>query len=101
MIYYFLKKELLKKKLHTSILFVTRKLTSLTSAGVNVSARRGETSGPAGVNGRHPELVPTARPDVGEPRSLLGCLRGIGPTVRGEKRRYEHADVGKKINKRC
>lgn len=60
-------------------------LTSLTSAGVNVSARRGETSGPAGVDGRHPELVPTARPDVREPRSLLSCLQGIGPTMRGRE----------------
>lgn len=61
-------------------------LASLTSAGVNVSARRGETSGAAGVDSRHPELVPTARPDVREPRSLLSCLRGIRPTTRG---RYE------------
>lgn len=52
---------------------------------MNVSARRGETSGPAGVDGRHPELVPTTWPDVREPRSLLSCLRGIGPTMRGRE----------------
>lgn len=46
----------------------------LTSAGVDVSARRGETSGPAGVDSCHSELVPATWPGVGQPSSLLRGL---------------------------
>lgn len=46
-----------------------------------MSTRRGETSRPAAVDGRHPELVPAARPNVGEPRTLLGRLREINEQV--------------------
>lgn len=52
-----------------------------TSAGVNVSTGRGETSRPAAVDGRHPELVPAARPNVGEPRTLLSRLPEINEQV--------------------
>lgn len=48
----------------------------LTCAWVEVSAGRGETSGPVKVNGCYSKLVPATGPDVWQPRSLLRRLFG-------------------------
>lgn len=68
--------ERLRQKLFLTIVFL-----NFTSAGVNVSTGRGETSCPAAVDGCHPELVPAARANVGEPRTLLSRLREINEQV--------------------
>lgn len=75
---YFEPWEQLRQKLSLAIVF---KKKFLTSAGVNVSTGRGETSCPSAVDGRHPELVPAARPNVDEPSTLLGRLRDINKQV--------------------
>lgn len=59
---------------HRVILHINDEISGnmcLTSAGVDVSAGRGEPSGPVGVDSCHSELVPATRPDVREPGSLL------------------------------
>lgn len=48
----------------------------LTFSGVDVSAGRGETSGPMRVHSSHSELIPAAGACVRELCSLLGRLRG-------------------------